>query len=1060
VFGVLAAGGLGWRDMPANLCYADAVKLLGGADKRIVSALDRLTGGLLLAGTGGGAGFVLSLFDVQGELSRLNQELVSGLGDQLRGLGRFDRTQRLAAAHKVIVLTGFFEAVSGTGLPLGAGKLRLDKSEQVGLATAEDVPSRRLGVLAGILNDSDIPGETMRSGSDTAPDALQKFYARLSQRLIAYVEGLDAWDEVSRTDRESFAGTLRDRVPEMAVRRYEEHLRRLSGEFPEVAFWVNRLDHATTHDQLQQLRTGLEGMGEVLDRIASGDRPDDRRQALARRYHKSLGRPIVATGDAPEGMIIPSLAAAYLSPRYRVAAATRAARLDQEHWWREHPVRGDLEAFLIGHLTSVTATEAPLIVLGQPGSGKSVLTRVIAARLPARDYMAVRVELRDVPADTDLQSQIEYAIRDATGESLSWPALARSAGGALPVVLLDGFDELLQATGIGQTDYLEQIVRFQEREADQGRPAAVIITSRTAVADRARLPGCGAVAVRLEPFSEEQIRRWLAIWNASNAAYLAARRLQPLPAETILRQPALASQPLLLLMLALYDADDNALQRHAAELGEGDLYERILTRFAERELRKTQPGIEAEPLRAAVEAELLRLSVAAFAMFNRGRQWVADEELSTDLTALFGASDTRQAAASFHAPATPAQLVVGRFFFIHEAQATRDGASLTTCEFLHATFGEFLSARLILRELGDLAALATTRSRQTADDGFLRALLSFAPLTMRGTVIEFLATLAQQLSSNTRGLLRGLLLIAFHDALEPRADWSYDRYHPGHASAPARHAAYSANLLLLIALIGGPVTGRELFPDSLFPASDWRRHAMLWRSQFTAEGWKNLAAALRLQRIWHAGDREICVSLEPWSTPRLDPFWTFMIPPEGKMRKGLGWRHISVEDIRKESYFVCDTVDDIIWHGLEPIILEMDLHVREGASVIDESIVEATTAFGVLSEERAASVTHAMTRLWLASSNPAGPEELQQAYDDCVKIIERSRPDDDTVSLNDYLARVLRQLAADSERLPREFRAKILSRLTESILHESYLDAHPTIRHWAVQAFHDIEHGL
>jgi hypothetical protein len=187
-------------------------------------------------------------------------------------------------------------------------------------------------------------------------------------------------------------------------------------------------------------------------------------------------------------MTIPSLAAAYLSPRYRSATATRMARLDQEPWWQEYPICDDLEAFLIGHLTSVTATENPLIVLGQPGSGKSVLTKVIAARLPARDYMAVRVELREVPADTDLQSQIEYAIRDATGESLNWPALARSAGGALPVVLLDGFDELLQATGIGQTDYLEQIVRFQEREADQGRPAVQQLRIERAFLGAARWP--------------------------------------------------------------------------------------------------------------------------------------------------------------------------------------------------------------------------------------------------------------------------------------------------------------------------------------------------------------------------------------------------------------------------------------------------------------------------------------------------------------------------------------------------------------------------------------------
>jgi len=1039
--------------MSNKLCYADAVKLLGGADKRIVSALDKLTGGLLLAATGGGGMFVLSLFDVQGELARLNRELVSSLGDQVRGLGRFDRTERLAAAHRVIVLTGFFEAVSGAELPFDAGKLRLDKVDQVGISTGEDVSSQRLGALAGILNDSDIPGESTPLGSDMMPSSLEEFYARLSGRLIVYVEGLAAWDQVSQAARESFAGVLREQVPGVAVRRYQEHLRRLAGEFPEVAFWADRMDHASAHDQLQRLRTGLEGLGRVLDRIASGGPPDDRRQSLARRYRKSLDRPIVATGDVPEGMSIPPLAAAYLNPRYRAASATGRARLDQEPWWEEQRVCDDLQEFLVSHLTSVNATEAPLIVLGQPGSGKSVLTKVIAARLPARDYLAVRVALREVPADTDLQSQIEYAIRDATGESLSWPALARSAGGALPVVLLDGFDELLQATGIGQTDYMEQIARFQEREADQGRPVAVIVTSRTAVADRARIPA-GAIAVRLEPFTDEQIRSWLAIWNASNAAYLARRKLQPLSADAVLRQQALASQPLLLLMLALYDADGNALQRHAEGLGEADVYERILTRFAEREIHKAQAGLEAEPLHAAVEQELLQLAVAAFAMFNRGRQWVTEGELSADLTALLGTTGTRQPATGFYAPSSPAQLVIGRFFFIHQAQAVRDGTPLTTCEFLHATFGEFLSARLILRELSDLAAVAATRSRQATDDGFLRALLSFVPLTMRGAITDFLTTLAQQLTGDSRRLLRGMLLTAFQSALETRTDWSYSRYGPGRVSAPARHAAYSANLLLLITLIGGPVTGRELFHDARFPVADWRRHAMLWRSQFTAEGWKNLAATLRLQRIWHAGDREICISLGPWNPPSLDPFWTFRIPPGDEIREeGYGWCHIFVDDLRKESYFTCDTIEDIIWHGLEPITLEMDRHDLDGTGV-----GEATTAFGVLTEERAVSVTHAMTRLWLTSSHPAGTEELQQSYEGCLTAIEHSRPSEDAVSRYAYFARVLRQLAADHERLSGGFRAKVLSLFKESILQEAYLNDHPAVRQWAAQAFSDLEY--
>jgi hypothetical protein len=56
------------------------------------------------------------------------------------------------------------------------------------------------------------------------------------------------------------------------------------------------------------------------------------------------------------------------------------------------------------------------------------------------------------------------------------------------VILIDGFDELLRATGIRQTDYLLRVAEFQRRESDQGRPVAVMVTSRTSVEDRARTP--------------------------------------------------------------------------------------------------------------------------------------------------------------------------------------------------------------------------------------------------------------------------------------------------------------------------------------------------------------------------------------------------------------------------------------------------------------------------------------------------------------------------------------------------------------------------------------------
>lgn len=1041
--------------MSNKLSYADAVKLLGGGDKGIVGALDRLTGGLVQATTGGTGQLLLSLFDAEGELASLNKKLVTGLGDKLRGLGRFDRTSRLRAAHKIIIVTGFFEAVNDMHLPFNFDSLQLDRATQISISTDENIYSQRLSVLAGILDVSEFSDGPPQSASIATPESLEGYYRELSGRLIDYVKGLEEWDQASEMGRETFVKTICSRVPQLAVRRYEELLRQLAAEFPEVTFWVNRLDHVAITYQLLRIQTGLEGLGQVLSQLTLSNLADNRRQAIARRYEKDLDRPIVAAGDAPEGLTIPTLATGYIHPRYRVSRVTVSDPIDQESWWDEQPIFWDFQEFLISHLTSITATEAPLIVLGQPGSGKSVLTKVIAARLPARDYLAVRVELREVPADTDLQTQIEYAVRDATGETISWPDLARSGGGVLPVILLDGFDELLQATGIGQTDYLEQITKFQQREADQGRPTAVIITSRTAVADRARVPVAGAIAVRLEPFDDDQISRWLAIWNASNAAYLAGRHLEALPLNAVLQHRVLAAQPLLLLMLALYDSTDNALQHESLSFSGAELYERILTNFAEREIHKRIPALKGELLESAVQEELLHLSIAAFAMFNRGRQWVSEEDLSSDLTTLLGIASTSRPMTGSQPLASLAQLVVGRFFFIHEAQAIRSNKRLMTCEFLHATFGEFLSSRLIMQELSGLASTATTHSKSGIDVNFMRALISFAPLTTRSTIVEFLVTLARKLDDDSRTLLRGLLITAFQESFESPTSLSYEDYRPSKSGAPARHAAYSANLLLLIALITGPVTSRELFPGVYSPVTEWRRHAMLWRSQFSGEGWRSLALTLRLQRTWNSSDREICISLEPWEAPRIDSFWTHRISPDKEQREGYGWRHIYVSDARRESYFMCDTVEDIIWHGLEPIITEMDVHGQEARR---EN--EATTAFGVLSPERLVSVTHAMTNLWVKSSSTASTDELLHAYQYCIDTIGLSRPPDHTRSRNDYYSRVLRQLAADRDRLPPEFRAKIFIFFKESIFHDASHADRRLFREWWEQAFSDLEDYL
>ncbi len=65
---------------------------------------------------------------------------VNGLRDRATGVGRFDRTQRLVAAHSVLVVTAFYEAVGEVLVDepdLNLKAVELSRAEQVALATGE-----------------------------------------------------------------------------------------------------------------------------------------------------------------------------------------------------------------------------------------------------------------------------------------------------------------------------------------------------------------------------------------------------------------------------------------------------------------------------------------------------------------------------------------------------------------------------------------------------------------------------------------------------------------------------------------------------------------------------------------------------------------------------------------------------------------------------------------------------------------------------------------------------------------------------------------------------------
>jgi NACHT N-terminal Helical domain 7/AAA domain len=891
--------------------YADAAKLLGGNQNAVLSRLDNILGGTLLGGAVLGVSELLGWFDAKVDFIRMSKELVGAVSDVRKS--RADRTERLHAAHSVIVLVAFFEAFDELGIPFTTKSVDLTRQRQLNLH--QDSPQ-------GIL-DAEIPLLSPDlSYEKFLQNTLRGYYDGLALTLMQLITGLAFWDNLTDTERDRHSTTVKDDLAGKAIRRYEDLLRTLSTDCPEVGLWTKSLDSRATREEIRSVGLALSRLEKLLVPLQLGDTPTAQRTELSRLYRSALTHPVLKSSDAPGGLTIPRLEDCYIDPYFQVTDASPSTDIARKSWWDGQPVWPDIDRFMAGYLTSPKSLTAPMLVLGDPGSGKSVFTKMLAARLPASDFVVVRVALRSTPSEADILQQIEHGLKEALKEDVSWPSLVRSAGQALPVVLLDGFDELLQATGVHQTDYLGKIARFQRDRADIGHPVAFVVTSRISVADRAKTPP-GTVVVRLTPFAPEQSEQWLTVWQRTNARYFEATGLRALDLNTAKRYPELAEQPLLLFMLALYDADNNALQRTSDQIDQADLYERLLRKFADREVSKEGDHLTEPELAQAVEDELERLAIVAFAMFNRGAQWVTEAHVSEDLAALVG---TESQQTGMRSPISPGAKALGRFFFVQRAETLRDNQILRTYEFLHATFGEYLIARHIWNILTDLPN-RTARRSSTVDDGELYALLSFVPLSSRWSIVGFLQ---EMVVDERRSSLAALTTQLFRSADQAHVRHNVHGYIPFQRSAHERYAVYSANLVILSVILAEVLHVSDL-SDDVNAVQVWQEHVHLWKALLSGKDIYSFASKFHLTRAWEGDQREIELRLDHEDlpgVPPLDVLWSVDTPadPDGTV-----FYHPSVAHAAREIHFYCDMDSDVMLHAMEP--LESGIHHSDNFAV-------------------------------------------------------------------------------------------------------------------------------
>jgi HEAT repeat protein len=338
-----------------------------------------------------------------------------------------------------------------------------------------------------------------------------------------------------------------------------------------------------------------------------------------------------------------------------------------------------------------------LVVLGDPGMGKSWLLRAEAHRLAA----AARRDLAGA-ADSGSRALVPVLVRAGVLAGLPGRTLAeavtgylvaegwlpaRSAGrmrdridGGGVVLLVDALDEVpARGSGLGS---LPRVTGLLRRWAEScAGTARCVVTSR--FAGYAGPPVPGAREAELLPFSQEDVGRAMEAWDLPGQAAAQLREWLEQPAVA-----AMARIPLLLALLCSLAGDPG--RRQALPRTRTELYGAVVWQFLSGAHRGGGPSGTAEAVgeadRHALLAALTRIALA-FAEASQG--WVDQMPYRDLIEALHGPGDALAGAGD------PPPVVLDRL--VTQAGVLVPAGSPATSEqdygFLHRTIAEYLLAR-------------------------------------------------------------------------------------------------------------------------------------------------------------------------------------------------------------------------------------------------------------------------------------------------------------------------------------------------------------------------------
>lgn len=710
-------------------------------------------------------------------------------------------------------------------------------------------------------------------------EELKNFYESLNAEFIKFFEECSFWKEITashdRIDRaqKKFFLDLLEKLPENALCTYEKQYFELSKEFPEFAVWANHAEHVRMETQLD---IGFQEIADELKQLRNRINDSENKAAETLKHYQIKYADYVKGAviedkehDFAGDIIFPAKKEIFVPQSFQALTYQRHLQLEMSDTWKGAFSGKDIGRYIRSVLQHPTYGELPMLILGLPGAGKTLLCHMLAAQILSAEYYVIIIRLRDAIAENTIMKQIDAQIEHDFEDDCKWNDLRKAIKDKPFLLIFDGYDELLQASGKTHSDYLNKIVEFQaDQRTIYHRIVRCIVTSRETLIDKASIPA-GCPVLRLCDFDEERIEAWCQIWNQANEQFFANHHVDRLEIASAGRVRELAGQPLLLLMLALYEMNGNRLQEQG-DISRAELYYKLIRDFVVREKEKDAKfrQLPSKKKDSEVRNGFHYLGIAALGMYNRRQLYIRTTDLNRDMD--FLTKEDGFAAEAEEDALENGEKLVGSFFFIHSSKSTakKSGRDTQTAayEFLHNTFGEFLTAHFIL-ELA-FGLIRRQLRDEDLDENFIwtetlkkkwHVSLAYTPLFTRPVVLHMIHEMSEIMAQE-----HGIEPVKVREALDDLFRQEIRRIVKGtifselnntlnlqgnpleHPELMMHAAAYSMNLVLLRVTICSDSVD---YTESLGSAEDWRKLTHIWRYAFSEEELVGMSCLLGLERI-------------------------------------------------------------------------------------------------------------------------------------------------------------------------------------------------------------------